>query len=392
VLRGVLAVVVLLATGLIGYRVFAPHETLDPARSGYPAPAQATPGLYGMLLAAPLVVDDRLRVYGKADRVWADNPLDARSAESPYWVYRRWPAQLVGVAAIGTTVVSEWSDRELVALDAVHGRIAWRAKAPAGDARYTGRRTGAATVYEPPDLYTAGRSFVVAGTSDLVAFDAGTGHRLWSRPAAPCRALFGGEDVLGCQTASTVDLMAAANGDTVGTLPAAGQSQPFACAIVRSGCRGVRTSTGAWLIGPGSRLTGVPALRSPQNWLAGDVVVQRLPDGHITGEPLSGGTGAPLWTYPASGPVEPATVIAAEPGRVHLLMSDFDLVTIDTRDGLLLSRFALLNNQDDHPFRPGHVYAVNRFVYIERLLVDGKPTDPDQAYYYPTPNVLLTGT
>ncbi|MBO0870802.1 MAG: hypothetical protein J2P15_19780, partial [Micromonosporaceae bacterium] len=268
----------------------------------------------------------------------------------------------------------------------------WRARAPEGEARYTGRRTGAATVYEPPDLYTAGRSFIVAGTSELAAFDAGTGHQLWSRPAVGCRGLFGGGDILGCQTASTVELWSAGSGGRVGTLPAAGGSQPFACATVRSGCRGIRTREGAWLIGPGGRPTAAPALRQPQTWLAGDIVVTRQADGRITGQPLAGGTGTPLWRYPDVGPVEPASVVAVEPGRVHLLTSGFNLVTIDTRDGLLLSRFALLNTQDDHPFRPGHVYAVNGFVYIERLLVDGNPTDGDQAYYYPTPNVLLTGT
>jgi hypothetical protein len=60
-LVGLIAVLLLVAGG-IGYRVFVPRDTLDPAQEPYPVAARATPALYGSVLYAPLLVDGRLRV------------------------------------------------------------------------------------------------------------------------------------------------------------------------------------------------------------------------------------------------------------------------------------------------------------------------------------------
>src|SRR2546423_404471 len=53
----------LIASGVIGYGVFAPAETVVPAPEPYPDRPAITPARYGELGAAPLIVDGRLRVH-----------------------------------------------------------------------------------------------------------------------------------------------------------------------------------------------------------------------------------------------------------------------------------------------------------------------------------------
>ncbi|WP_309246285.1 hypothetical protein [Verrucosispora sioxanthis] len=99
------------------------------------------PGVTGRLPVAPLIVDGRLRVYAAPRQVYADQPVDSRSRRTPYWSFRRWPASLDAVVASGTTVVSRWSDGQLVAIDARTGRVAWRAAGPEPAAERVARRS-----------------------------------------------------------------------------------------------------------------------------------------------------------------------------------------------------------------------------------------------------------
>ena len=103
---------------------------------------------------------------------------------TPFWSYRRWPEQVAGVIAgdgpTGPIVVSQWSDGELVALDARTGRVAWRAAGTAPDDGYAGRRTGASTVYAPPGLHLASASRGRDGARRHRSYRparAGSGHR-----------------------------------------------------------------------------------------------------------------------------------------------------------------------------------------------------------------------
>ena len=149
------SVVVLVAAVIVAYRVFAPHETLTAPTVPYPPVAIITDDRpFSELRAAPLVVEGRLRVYAEKWRVWADAPVGERYESTPYWAYRRWPAAgrrgRAGVQTVaGPMVITQWSDGELIALDARRGEIAWRATAPLGPLEYDGRRTGASVVYEP---------------------------------------------------------------------------------------------------------------------------------------------------------------------------------------------------------------------------------------------------
>ncbi len=135
------AVGVAAAAGIIAYRVLAPAEVSTPARDDYPARSMPDPGVTGRLPVAPLIVDGRLRVYAAPRQVYADQPVDSRSRRTPYWSFRRWPASLDAVVASGTTVVSRWSDGQLVAIDARTGRVAWRAAGPEPAAERVARRS-----------------------------------------------------------------------------------------------------------------------------------------------------------------------------------------------------------------------------------------------------------
>ncbi len=184
-------IAVALAVGaVVAYRVFAPQEILMRPSVAYPEAVVVTDERpFSELRAAPLIVEGRLRVYAEKWRVWSDAPVGGRYEATPYWAYRRWPAQVVGVVTVTTTesplVVSHWSDGQVVAIDARRGEIAWRAAGPDPRARYEGRRTGATTVYEPASLVTArtasGTALIVTGPGAIVALDAAEGVRRWDR-------------------------------------------------------------------------------------------------------------------------------------------------------------------------------------------------------------------
>jgi outer membrane protein assembly factor BamB len=383
-----------------GYRVLAPAEVVTVTGAAYPAAATARPGVIGKLAAAPLIVEDRIRVYAATRQVRADGPVDAAGQHSPRWSYRRWPARLVGVVAEGSTVVSRWSDGRLVAVDAPSGRVAWRASGPRPViAGYADRGTGADTVYAPVGLYTAPNVVLVRGFGELAGYDLTTGRRLWrtgfdGRCSSAGFALAGGwfAAVDTCAAPQVLEIYDTAGGQRIGRWrpPGTGSEMvavPLGCAVGRSGCAGARIlsrGTGqGWLI-DGAEPVRAPALDAPDTWLAGDVVV----DGAgRAGRSVR--TGAPLWTWPGRG-----EVVAVEPGAVHVLSDARELVTLDAATGAELSRFPLTYPREpaDLDWRPGHVYARHRFVAVERLSPDAVDGVPDGEYYATDLPVLLAGT
>jgi outer membrane protein assembly factor BamB len=327
--------------------------------------------------------------------VWADQPVDFRSSLSPFWAYRRWPATLLGVVAVGATVVSRWSDGDLVALDATRGTIAWRVRVPTVEGGYPGRRTGAAAVYQPVGMYTAGSVVIVVGDAGTRAYDAASGRPLWTKTFPRCgsRAYFTGGAVFvavaRCEGTSTVDAFDPGTGTALSWPALGGDVEPVSCTAGRSGCRGVRTPANAWVIGADGGLTAAPALVDPGSWLVDGVVVAPGPDGTVVGRAAGG---RQLWSWPLAGPVpRGARIVAVERGAVHLLTDDRYLISVDPADGLELSRLPLIDTENGR-FDPGHVYAADRFVFVERLKPGAKATDPDPRYYYPSPNVLVVGT
>jgi outer membrane protein assembly factor BamB len=390
-LIGLVAVVALAITGLVGYRVLRPGELVDRAKSAYPTQAPtAQPKVYGTLLAAPIVVDGRLRVYAGKREVYADLPVNVKSSVSRYWSYRRWPGQVQGVVAVGTTVVSLWSDGTVVGLDATRGTVAWRATLPSSDpGGFTGRRTGAATVYQPTNLFTAGQVVIAVDSATVNGFDAATGRRLWEVPRPRCHDDFTATDTFvtvdTCGTAPHATVLDARTG-----APRTGWPQavfvPLGCAVGRSECTGVVAGGQGWTVGQDGALTPARALAGAGTgvWLVGGVVVRQDAGGTVEG--VSAVDGSPQWTTDAG------TVVAVEPGAVHLVTAGHrDVVTLDPATGRLLSQFPLVV-KDATVFDLGRVYASDRYLFMERAKPGANVDQPDSAYFYASPNVVVTGS
>jgi outer membrane protein assembly factor BamB len=401
---GAAAAALLLGAGaVVVYRVLAPAEVLTPARNPYPRPAAAAPaGVRGTLPGAPLLVDRRLRVTATTRQVSADNPVTATYPRTPYWSYRRWPAQVTGVLSVrvpaGPRVVTQWSDGALVALDASTGRIAWRlAGPPPGDDGYVGRRTGGATVYTPPGLHLAptpaGDVLTVAGRSELWGLDPATGRQLWrTRIRGDCRsdafATTDGHLVArdACERPATVEIRDAATGATVLTgwrpdgVDGGYALEPAGCLNGRSGCAPAMRTVPAGQPTRGWRLDGprpvpLPALDAPGSVLVDGVTVTPQGD-DVIGRALD--TGAERWRRSGHTPLR---VVAVQAGRVHLLDDANRLLTLDTATGAQRSRFRLSHAGDGVDWAPGLAYAADGFVAVERLTEPVEPSAADTRYY-----------
>ncbi|SCF35372.1 PQQ-binding-like beta-propeller repeat protein [Micromonospora mirobrigensis] len=407
VVVGAVALLALVASALIGYRVLAPAEVVTVARTGWPAPATPPVGVLGRLPAAPLIVEGRVRVYAADRQVYADQPADAPNRVTPFWSYRRWPARLDGVLAEGTTVVSRWSDGQLVALDARTGRVAWRAEGPRPRAGQAARRTGAATVWDPQGVWVArgadGRAaLAVSGEGRLTGYALGDGRRLWQVDGGRgCRTDLGttatrvmSVDV--CAGSPVVEFRDAGTGAVALRWRPPGASvgvtvTPLGCLTPRSRCRGLRTtgpgdaSGRGWLVGAGEPVPA-PALDAEGTLLAGELAVG--PKGPVlTGwEPR---TGKERWRRGDLGPVR---ILAVEPGRLHVLTEDRDVVTLDPVTGAQRSRFPFTLGRDGLAFRPGMAYAVDGYLAVERLREDATPDDDDQGWFLQAEPVLLAAS
>jgi len=435
----------LVGASAVAYRVLGPAEVTSGATGDYPVEAPtARPGVIGTLAAAPLIVDGRVRVYAAKRQLRADAPVDARTQRSPLWSYRRWPEQLVGVVAAGTTVVGRWSDGTLVAIDARTGQVRWRADGPGPEvAEYTGRRTGAATVYAPEGLFIGGdvvvvRSDVDLDTAGVVGVDLASGRRLWRLTTVPfgCRradfttvsgryavvdqCTGGREREVRFYDVRTGEL------DLAWRLPAGAAGKilsgaPLGCRVGRSDCAAMLIDIGGrglgWLLrgptpvpapgldteSPGANVTrprsptspatggGIPLPVLVPTPDVGDVAVQGMPS-RLTGARAA--DGRQLWTWQPAGskPENWAWVVAAEPGRVHLLTYDYWLVTVDTATGAELSRFLFTYGRERTGWEDGLGYASGGFVTVERLAAGAGPRQPDDEYYFVAQPVLFAGT
>ena len=391
------AVVALAATAVIGYRVFAPHETLTRPTVPYPEVAVITDERpYSELRAAPLVVEGRLRVYAEKWRVWTDAPVGERYESTPYWAFRRWPAQVVGVVTAQTTsgpvVVTQWSDGEIVALDARRGEIAWRLNAPIAAGRgYDGRRTGASVVYDPRSLLTAraGQLTVVfvTGPGVVRALNAATGVPLWQREVAG-----------GCEpaawTGATMLVVPDCAGPAVSVMSVVDGAprqrwtspdpaivpKPTLCELNRSECRLVKVSAHQWLLQATGALVAVPKLE-PGAKLSGERVVYPTPAG-VAARPLT--SEDPLWTWNGKG-----TLIAADAVGVYLLTDDRTVLGLSPATGHL-EVLGCASSQPNEGWQIGHVHPTGSgYLALERA-TNLPPTADDQQYFYgPRPVALV---
>ncbi|MCY1142640.1 PQQ-binding-like beta-propeller repeat protein [Actinoplanes sp. Pm04-4] len=239
-LRSLVALVLVVAAGLIGWRVLKPAEVLSPASAAYPAAASRGAGVTGRTNMAPLIVDNRLRVYAGQRQVRADAPVDAKSVNTARWSLRRWPAQVSGVVASGTTVISRWSDGQLIAIDGRTGEEAWRVGTELPAPGYEGHRTGASTVWAPPGLLVGDGVVLVSGGGRLAAYEVASGARRWVADV-PCADGF---TTAGGQVFCGAGAYSLANGAALTTYP--NGLVPLTCEVGRSGC--------AYLRGPDNRI------------------------------------------------------------------------------------------------------------------------------------------
>lgn len=368
---------VLAATGLVAYRVFAPTEVSTFASGAYPEAPTEQPRVIGSIAAAPLIVGGRLRVYAATRQVRADGPVDARTQRTPYWSYRRWPAQVVGVVAVGTTVVSRWSDGDLVALDGRTGRISWRSPGRLPKAAgYDGGTTGAGTVYEPDGMTTAGGLAIVREAGQVRAFDAVTGRVVWRTHATECDGFTtaGGWYVVPC---GIPQFYALATGQPINWAPPATSAgftiEPVGCGVALSECAGMRTNSGGavrgWLT-EGPAPVAAPGLDAPNSTVASDVAVA-VSNGEVVAR--SARDNAEIWRW--RGNTNIAELLPVETSAVHLLTEDRQLVTLDVASGRERSRFVLAYGRERTHWVPGHVAVRDGFVTVERMAPAAGPED-----------------
>jgi outer membrane protein assembly factor BamB len=394
----VVALVGLAGTAVVVYRVFRPRDTLTRPTIPYPAAVMITDERpFSELRAAPLVIEGRLRVYAEARRVWSDAPVGGRYESTPYWAFRRFPAEVVGVVdvetAAGPYIISQWSDSELIALNARTGAIAWRLNTPAAETSYDGRRTGASTVYEPRSLLTArsgDRDVVVVTSNGAVrAFDASTGAILWQAvvPGGCQPVAWTGSGLLAIPDCAgpVVRFRAVENGSPRGVWTPSGSNRPpvpALCQLGRSECRLVTVGAAAWLLtaGPNATFTALPSLEKGAV-LAGDRVIYPTATG-IAVRRLT--DGAPLWTWNGKG-----ALIAADSVGVYLLTADHTLLGLSPVTGRL-SVLGCASSKADENWRPGHIYTTDSsYIAIERL-TGAPPSSKDSVYYYgPRPIALV---
>jgi hypothetical protein len=387
------AVLALLASGVITYRVLAPTDISYPALRALPKPASPAAKAYGRYAATPLIVESRLRIFAANRQIRADGPVDAGEQRTPVWSYRRWPAQVAGVVTVGTTVgnvvVSRWSDGRLVGVDVRTGRELWQTAVPAGPGEFTGRRTGAQTVYAPVGLHTLGADVLVLGGTELVSVDGATGRIGWrAAVAAGCASGF---------TTASGRFVCAESGAAYDGRSGAAQSGgpagplvPHGCAVARSGCTGMVDGAGqGWLTGTvkpvrsraldaaGATLDGTGRLALT---VAGpEVVATDAVAGTVT------------WRWRAPAGVTPR-IVGGQPGYVHVLAGPNALVNVSSRTGMTASTLNLLVKPEKKPFSIGYTYAVDGFVVVERLAPQAEPSDPDYGYFYGKEPVVIAGT
>jgi hypothetical protein len=354
------------------YRVFAPTEVVAVA-TGAPPPAVPPPtGVVGRFGYAPLVVADRVRVYAAPRQLSADAPVTASTPRTKRWSLRRWPEQLTAVVAVGDAVVSRWSDGQLVAVDAVDGHVRWRAAGPGGG-RHLGGPTGAGALWSPVGLVAGAGTVVSMGGDRAAAVDAGTGRRLWE---IGCGAGFAAGARFVCAATGAVHDLA--SGAPVSGWPA-GPVTALGCRP-QAGCAGLRDRAGqGWLL-TGPAPTRAAGLDDPQVVLepAGVVALTRTPDaGLVARDPATGGL---RWSRD-----EPGTLLAAQPGLVHLLTPRWEVVTLAAATGAVHAT-TLLKERPSEPlgWRPGAVHAAAGYLAVERLLPSGRPLNEAP--------VLLVGT
>jgi hypothetical protein len=295
-------------------------------------------------------------------------------------------------------VVTSWSDGVIVGIDAETGKVAWRVEGEILSDEYTGRRTGADTVYRPTGLFTTSTGFIASGKTTIKGYSP-EGTQLWEIPA-PVSANCRGDEFASAQQLFILDTCAqsvrridALSGNAQTPL---GQSvkaiEPISCATVTSQCRAVRlTSTdetiSGWLLTDPQPVESAP-LSQPGALLARDVVA--VPNDpkkvtEITGQDPRTGAVAWRWLAPA-----PSTLLATSDHRIIVLLSGRVLATIDATDGTDTARSGInLLHEPEEPYEVRIAYAANQYIALERVNPGVSEDSTDDAYYFTHRPILI---
>ncbi|GHJ46399.1 hypothetical protein Cs7R123_37410 [Catellatospora sp. TT07R-123] len=408
-ITGAVCAALVAGSGLVVWRVLRPTDTVTTATRPMPKRVIPGPGALGALISAPLIVGDRIRIHAAPRQVWADGPADYKYETSALWSLRRWPAELVGIVTVGEEpiVVSAWSDGMLVGTDARDGKTIWSVRGDVLGDGYQGRRTGAATVYDPPGLFTADGTVLTTGGNTITAYDPTTGAVRWRHELPACHgtAFTGATQFLVLDTCAHTLLRYSA--DTGAPLPPLGTSptaaEPVSCAVGASDCLGVRVTaadgTHAWLLPPAASGTEAPSipLAAPGALITGTprapvAVVTTVNPAAVTEltshDPA---TGEVRWTWrPQPGDPAPTLLPTGARDRILLVTPDHTLIAVNAESGKELSRSPLDLYYEDpaFPYTLGHVYASGHYLVLERLRPD-TPADAPDTLYYPSPRPVL---
>jgi outer membrane protein assembly factor BamB len=323
--RSLPALILVAAAVLITWRVLGPAEVLAPATDAYPPAVRRGPGVVGELTGAPLIVDGRIRVYAAKRQIKADAPVDGKVEYTPRWSLRRWPQQVSAVVAAGSTVVSRWSDGQVVAIDGRTGRIAWRVGGPAAG----GFTDAARAVWAPPGMNLAGTTVLVVADGRVRALDVATGAVRWQ---ADCRT--GGFTTGGGQFVCGNEARDAVSGVVAAGWPA-GPYTPLGCDVAASGCRGLRDAAGRGWQTTAATPRRAAGLDEPRSTAFLDLALTADPDGIVARS--ADADGGELWRWAAPG----AIVLGAGRDTVYALTRDRQLVALDRQTGQVRVQFPL---------------------------------------------------
>jgi outer membrane protein assembly factor BamB len=391
---GVLALLAVLA--VLGLKVLSPRDMLTEPTVPFPSPtSDVNSRPFGSHRVMPLVADG-LRIHAEKRRVWAEGPVDERQETVPYWAFRRWPAQLVGVARTGKVIVSQWSDGELIAIDLHAGSIAWRAAAPVAQESYDGRRTGATTVYEPAGLLVVtaddGRAAVVVSAPGTVrAFDGATGDALYAHDVtAGCQpAVWSTAGLLAVPPCGGTDLalLNPRTGAKVSSWQAPAAPAPAACALGRTDCALVVAGSEARQPRPDGTLRPLPAALATAVTKAdavyrADGLVVTSAAGVVTATPLD--TGDPRWSIANAG-----KLVAANAAGAYVISDDRAVKRLDTATGATVGVGCAIGKYDE-PWQVGRAYATDDGAYLAVERVTGEPASTgDNEYFWSLRPVAL---
>lgn len=370
-LRSLAALVLTAAAGLIGWRVLAPAEVLSPASTPYPTPSVGVARVTGRANMAPLIVDERMRVYAGKRQVRADGPVDARRVSTARWSLRRWPVEVSGVVASGTTVISRWSDGVLIAIDGRTGKEVWRVPTGLPSPGYEGHRTGASVVWAPPGLWVSNQFVLVKGGQRLSAYEVGSGARRWSAevPAGCDDGLTTRSGQFLCGTAG----FSVSTGEAI-TPYVVGPLTPLGCVVGFSECAAVRDGQGrGYLTSPSA---GTQATPEP-----GSQVPLRREPGLDNSEMSVVGT--ELVRVPAGD-----LLLGVSRGRMVVLTASRHLQIRHAGRSGVEAEFPLAVDTEKLTWKPGLWQVTDDWVAIERLTEDG-PADPEAPEHYFTVDTVI---